>query len=147
MRNAERGIRNDFAPLSYANKDNYMNAERRMQNAERPHSANAPLTRKELNAERGVRSAELPHYTTFRSQGKNYKCGASASGVTQSVVVFYYIYHCERSATKRSPFRVPRSALRITRPRSLDEIRRKRFPRLSTGNKKVGRFARLTGVY
>ena len=56
-----------------------LNAERRMQNAERLHSANAPLTGKELNEERK----------------------ASTSGVTQSVVLFYYIYHCERSATKR----------------------------------------------
>ena len=28
------------------------------------------------SAERGMRNAERPRYTTFRSQGKNDKCGA-----------------------------------------------------------------------
>ena len=49
-----------------------MNAERRMQNAERPHSANAPLTRKELNAERGVRNTERLCYAELRKQGNYY---------------------------------------------------------------------------
>ena len=39
MRSAERGTRNGFAPRSYANKENYMNAERGVRNAERLCSA------------------------------------------------------------------------------------------------------------
>ena len=33
VRNAERGVRNDFTTLRCAHKENYMNAERRMHNA------------------------------------------------------------------------------------------------------------------
>ena len=36
MRNAERGVRNDLTTLRFAHKENYMNAECRTQNAERP---------------------------------------------------------------------------------------------------------------
>ena len=73
-----------------------MNAERRMQNAERLHSANAPLARKELNAERGARNTER-------------LCSAKA---TQTRKLLYY-YPYERSATKRGQFCILRFAFCI----------------------------------
>ena len=50
-----------------------LNAECGTRNAERPHSANAPLTRKDyISAERGVRNAERPHSANAPLTRKDY---------------------------------------------------------------------------
>ena len=105
VRSAECGTRNYPTTLRFAHK-------------ERLYKCGVRSTERLcLNAERRMQNAERLHYTTFRSQGKelNAERKASASVVTQSGVVFYYIYHCERSATKRSPFCILRSAFCINK--------------------------------
>ena len=74
-----------------------ISAERGVRSAERPHSANAPLTRKDyISAERGVRSTER-------------LCSAKATQTRK--LLYYYPYEC--SATKRGQFCILRFAFCI----------------------------------
>ena len=60
--NAECRMQNDFTTLRFAHKENYMDAERRMQNAERLCSAKSYANKERMiSAERGARSTERLH--------------------------------------------------------------------------------------